>query len=698
MATRTFVENVDLRNLHWLNTQLTPELVTIHADPDEFHYYTNVKRALQSFVKHHGSVQRKYKPSEFDKKDMFRLYSDGIQRLPAIFASFLMPNHTDIDMVNCHPTIMLNLCKLHNIECTYLTNYCKNRKQLIQDGKITKTQFNTIMNKGTTSKGLSPFGQRCDSEMKLIQRELVQHYPEIFEIAQENNKRNPYGSFMSYLGQSVERKIIDAIVAECPYKVSTLMFDGFLVEGEVSEEYIASLPILIKEKLGFDVQFITKPRPQVLCVPEDYQFDNPDIQYATLKKKYEELGLCYVESSSSYALKIGGNIMFKSREELTRHFERDFIGAEPFFPRWVKDPTAQVFTDVGVYPHDVKCPDGVLNLWTGFAAAKLNTEIVDIEPFLTHVRIMANHDEAVYKFLIEWMANLFKYPSTPSIFVALSSDEGTGKSALTQLITNLVGADKSIEIDNPKEQLFGAFNGHLANKVFININEVARNDMSQFYERLKTAINSPTCDVHNKGQKPYTINNTRHYLATTNNSHAITIKAGNRRYMLAETSKELIHNHEYFQRFYAWIEKPSTLYSVYKFLMEVDCPRRFVSADIPITNLMKDAYELNADPLEDFILSFTNGCNADELYQEYRTYMKTRGYEMILAQKGFLMKFSSFKDKCGIVIKRIDKIVDGERRTERRYHRTCLLENATPTHLPNANLTNEVGGTILIEG
>jgi hypothetical protein len=553
------------------------------------------------------------------------------------------------------------------------------------------------MNKGSLSKGLTPFGQRCDAEMKLIQKELVQHYPEIFEIAQENNKRNPYGSFMSYLGQSFERKIIDVVVAECPYKVSTLMFDGFLVEGEVSESYIASLSILIKEKLDLNVQFISKPRPQGLVVPEDYQFDNPDIQYATLKKKHEEQGLCYIESTSSYALKIAGKIMFKSREELSRHFEREFVGAEPFFPRWVKDPTAQVFTDVGVYPHDVKCPDGVLNLWTGFAAAKLNTELVDVEPFLTHVRYMANHDEAVYKFLIQWIANLFKYPSTPSVFVALSSDEGTGKSALTQLITYLVGADKSMEIDNPKDQLFGTFNGHLADKVFLNVNEVARGDMNQFYERLKTAINSPTCDVHCKGQKPYTINNTRHYLATTNNSHAFVVKEGNRRYMLAETSKELIGNQKYFEQFYNWIEKPSSQCSVYKFLMDVSCPRRFVSADIPVTNLMKEAYELNQDPMEDFILSFTNGCNPDELYQEYKNFMRTRGYDAVLAYNGFLMKFSKFKDKYGISVKRTEKLVDGQRKTERRYHRECLLANVTPTHHASTNLTIEVGGTILIE-
>ena len=671
--TRTFVENVDMRNLHYLNAQLTPEMVSVYADPDEFHYYTNVKRALQSFVKHHGSVQRKYKPSVFDKLDMFRLYSDGIQRLPAIFSAFIMPNHTDIDMVASHPSIVLNLCQKHSIECPYLHQYCTQRSQLIAEGKITKTQFATLMNKGSPSKGLSSFGQRCDTEMKIIQKELVQHYPDIFEIAKENNKRNPYGSFMAYLGQHFERKIIDAIVAECPYKISVLMFDGFLVEGDVPETYIASLTPFIQDKLGMTVHFINKPRVQVLSIPEDYQYDNPDIQYATLKKKYEEQGLAYIESTSTYSLKIAGKMMFKTRDELFRHFEREKVGNEHFFLRWREDSTAQVFQDVGMYAHDVKCPDNVLNLWTEFAISKVVAEPVDIEPFLRHVKIMANHDEKVYEFLLQWFANLFQFPSTPSVFVALTSDEGTGKSALVQLITNMIGKDKSIEIDDPATQLFGNFNEHLKDSVFLNINEVDRKDMNQFYNRLKSAINSPTCEVHGKGQKAFHIRNTRHYFCTTNNAHAVIIKDGNRRYMLAETSSELIGNHEYFEKFFELIENPAFQASVYKFLMEYKCPRQFTVKDIPITPLMKDAYELNRDPIEDFMTSFTSGCDADELYIEYKDFMRRHGYEQGITSKAFLMKFAKYKDKYRVEIKRDDKIVDGERSQRRVYVRKCLL-------------------------
>jgi len=675
-ANRIFIENVNLRPLHWLYTQLSTEMTALYADPDEVANFTFIKKIIQSFIKGRGSIKVNYKRSQYDVDGIFRLYSSGgLQQIPSKFRGILCNGlSTDIDIVNCHPVIALNLCRQHNIECPYLTKYCTERKSLIDAGKITKQEVLKIMNKETMTKGLSGWAVALDGEFKNIQKELSTHYPHILKMADDKSKKNKMGTFMSYLCQSIETKIIESIVAECPYKVSVLMFDGFLIDGVVPDEYIHSLSEFVKTKFNMDVQFAIKPHDTTLQIPDDYQFDDPEIQYATLKTKYESQGLSYIERTSNYCIRIGNKYEFKSRDEMIRHFERETINNESFFLKWVRDPTAQVFQEVGMYCHDVPCPTNVLNLWSGFHASKLNTELVDIEPFHRHVRIMANHDEAVYSFLIQWMANMFQYPSTPSIFVVLSSGEGTGKSALVQLITNMVGVDKSIEIDNPTDQLFGSFNGHLVDKVFVNINEINRKDMNQFYDRLKSVINSPTCSVHDKGSKSYDITNIRHYLATTNNDHSVIIREGNRRYMMERTSEELIGNHEYHTAFYNWIARPSTIYSVYQYLMNIKVPRKFTANDIPITNIMKEAYELNKDPIEDFMMSFTNEIDSDGLYIEYKLFMKHHGYEGVITSKAFLMKFSKYKTKYGVEIKRKDRMIDGKRVTQRVYVRGLLIE------------------------
>lgn len=671
-----FVETVNLRSVNWLNTQLSTEMVALYADPDELANFTYIKKILQSFIKGRGSIKTTYKRSQYDHDGIFRLYSSGgLQQIPSKFRGLLCNGlSTDVDMVNCHPVIALNLCKKHSIECPYLKKYCTERKQLVDSGKITKTDFLKLMNKETLTKGLTSWGVAVDGELKNIQKELSQHYPRILGLAGEKSKKNKMGTFMSYLCQYIENQILEAVVAKCPYKVSVLMFDGFLVDGTIPEDYCETLSAFVKDQFDMDIKFSIKQHDMTLKVPDDYQFDDAEVQYSTLKTKYEAQGLSYIERTSNYCIRLGDRLEFKTRDEMVRHFERETVGDEPFFLKWVKDPTAQVFQDVGMYCHDVKCPDNVLNLWTGFSAAKLKTDLVDIEPFLNHVRIMSNHNEEVFQFLIKWMANLFQFPSTPSIFVALSSEEGTGKSALMQLITNMVGADKSIEIDNPAEQLFGSFTGHLQDKVFININEVDRKDMNQFYNRLKSAINSPTCMVHEKGQKAYTIANVRHYFCTSNNDHAVIVKEGNRRYVMAQTSNELIGNHEYHTGFYNWIDRPSVQYSVYQYLIGVPVPKKFTVADLPVTDLMKDAYELNRDPMEDFMVDFTNGITGEELYVDYKEFMKRHGYENNITSKAFLMKFAKYKEKYRVEVKQIDKIQDGIRVRGRCYFRGLLIE------------------------
>ena len=65
----------------------------------------------------------------------------------------IMPNNIkDIDMINCHPVILLNLCQKNNINCNILKNYVENRDLILEsfgdDRKIVKEMFLTILNGG----------------------------------------------------------------------------------------------------------------------------------------------------------------------------------------------------------------------------------------------------------------------------------------------------------------------------------------------------------------------------------------------------------------------------------------------------------------------------------------------------------------------------------------------------------------------
>jgi phage/plasmid-associated DNA primase len=291
---------------------------------------------------------------------------------------------------------------------------------------------------------------------------------------------------------------------------------------------------------------------------------------------------------------------------------------------------------------------------------------------------MMNHHELSYEFFLDWLANLFQFPSSTSIFISLSSKEGAGKSGLVDLLTAMVGGDKSKEITDMKNDLFGSFNEDLRDCVLMNINEVERCDAGACYEKLKSQITSPLIRVHPKGQKPYHINNLRKYISTNNNPHAIVIKKGNRRYFATESSDELIGNTEYFTWFYSNIKKSSVQYSFYKFLMARDVKQQLTAVDIPETDLMREAYELNSDPLEDFIRDLPSGekLYMEDLYTDYKTYMNKIGMEYKMNGKQFSMRFGRLVTAREHEKGKMNKVTDGVR-DQRVYYILANTESLT---------------------
>jgi len=670
----SFVEKVDLRSAHYLSQQLSSEYYSSNEDgTDEQMKYGMVKKVLLQYIKQNGTKKTVYKRSSTDTLKCLRLYAVGLQGLPKAFRGLLYQSiGDDIDGVNFAPSIIYNLCRRYDIPCQYLAQYCNHRTDILSKW-TTKLEVNKIMNKAWKVKNGNPWVVAFDDEIKRIQASLIQHYPELYALAKSKNPKNANGTLMSYVYQFYENKILEKIVETCPYEITALVFDGFMVKGNVPESYLQDLHDLVKREFDMDLHFIVKPHDTSIKIPDDFNFDDADQLYLQEKEKQETVyGLAFVKDNSVYALKVNGKYVFKNKSDLLNNFQNVFIKDKRFIERWLDDDERAEYNSVGMYLHDTTCPDGVLNLWDGFSASKLKPVLVDIEPFFTHLRIMSNHNEEFYLFLLKWLANMFQYPSNPSVFVCLSStNEGSGKSALVDLLRYIIGKDKSYEIEDPETELFGTFNGHLEKAVFINLNEIGRGGMNKFYDRLKKTINSPSCSVHHKGQKAFDITNVRHYMSTSNNTHAIIVKEGNRRYAMTETSDELIGKHSYFDFFYDWIARPSTQYSVYTYLMAYKTPRKLTSADIPITETLKEAYELNRDPMEDFMLQFTSGITFEGLYLEYKEYMRRNGYDKTCPSKAFAMKFSKYKEKYKITAK--DNVLLEGRLERRVYYREALL-------------------------
>lgn len=647
------VERINAKNVRWLLANLSEDFLKANTQDGEEERFnlTQIKRILQKYKD--GVHKTKY--SKKDKFGILRDYGDGLQSMPTIFRGFLCKNMTDVDMVNAHPTIICNLCRKYNIPCHYLTEYIRNRKAILDAG-VSKFDIIKSINKKTPMK--------CDGWLKLFDNEMKQIQKAFYAMAEfekqrilaETKPRNKEGAFMSHLATTYEAIILHSVIPT-DLEVGVLMYDGFMFYGEKPEGFLDRLSQKALE-VGFEIKFAYKEHDNTLSVPSDWE-DCPENLYETYKLKYEkEYRLSYVEATVSYSYKIDEKIHFFSISEISQHFSNVFIGKENFFYLWNKDPTKQTYKNIGVYAHDAVCPDGILNLWTGYDAERLPESDADPSPMINHIQTLFGSDG---NFLLDWMANMFQYPSSQSILIILQGEEGCGKSVIIDFLSRMMGRNLSIEIQDVKEQLFSKFNGHLSNKVLLNINETDRREMMPFIEKLKTLITSETINIQDKGKKSYTEDNHFHLVMTVNPENPISIKEGSRRFFYSRASDIYIGNTEYFNDLFAFTSKAKNQRAFYQFLMARTVKQKITIKDIPETAVMQELYELNRDPIEDYAIEYTGEKTSMENYDAYRAWLTRNGLKYDVSKKNFEMKFSKFMNKYGIISKR--KTIDGLKST-----------------------------------
>ena len=90
---------------------------------------------------------------KYNCKNRYYAIGSGLTYLKKEIRNSIIPkNIKDIDMVNSHPVILLNLCQKNGITCNILKNYVENRDLILDsfgdDRKKVKEMFLTILNGG----------------------------------------------------------------------------------------------------------------------------------------------------------------------------------------------------------------------------------------------------------------------------------------------------------------------------------------------------------------------------------------------------------------------------------------------------------------------------------------------------------------------------------------------------------------------
>ena len=668
-----FIERVDYRAVQYLITNLSSEFISKYTNIDEDYKYSLIKSVLHSFNNNNGICKVSYHKGATDTYKILLDYSKGIQSLPRKIRGLICKHMTDFDAVNCHPTLIYNICNERNILCPYLKQYVLERDKLIDDNVVSKNIVLKQINKKQriNPKNCSSFMNALDFEIKQIQQALIAlpEFEKQKEMAQKNTK-NIEGSFMSCVATTYQQIMMTHMIDffKCRnIEIAVLMFDGIMIYGTHSESLLTEMSQMIKDKMGFEIKFLFKEHNNDIVIPPDWIPTDEKQIYLDMKRKYEiDYKLSFIRSNTTYSFKINNKICFFNHSDIILQFKNDFCGDKSFFNMWDTDPEKMIYNDIGLFPHDMECPDGVLNLWTGYAVERIPIDKnTDITPILDHIRILMVTEE-LYNWLLDWFANMLQFPSSQSILIILQGDEGCGKSIICDFMSYIMGQETYYECLDIRENLFGRFNSHLAGKIFININETDRHEMMPYVERIKGMITSPTVTIEEKGQKKYVEDNKRHFIMTLNPENPISMREGQRRYSYIECSNELVGNTEYFNNLGKFIISKSAQRAFYQFLMQRPVKRKFSINDIPITDAMKKVYALNRDPVEDYCIEFTGEKYSNELYNDYKHWMTSSGLKFEISKKQFEMKFNKFATKHSINKIMCDVTID-DVRIQRKY-------------------------------
>ena len=190
---------------------------------DNNDYNHEINELAKNYYDSLDNVGRKriaYK-QKYNCKNRYFVTGSALTYLKKEIRNSIMPkNIKDIDMVNSHPVILLNLCQKNKLSCNVLKNYVEYRDLILDsfgdDKKSVKDMFLTILNGGF--KNSYSDDNRINNYLKLLEREII----EIQKYFYVKDKRYFEKGF-NYLGKNLSRIILDK-----EYQILQIMIDYFV--------------------------------------------------------------------------------------------------------------------------------------------------------------------------------------------------------------------------------------------------------------------------------------------------------------------------------------------------------------------------------------------------------------------------------------------------------------------------------------
>ena len=640
-------------NLSGLDTieNVNKDLLTAIIDSDlvkDQQELTSLKNYDKKILKNRVKVSYKQVDYNFGRNFALKSMSLGCMRKAIRHTLMKQAGYQDIDMVNCHATILQQLCKSNDMACPQLDEYINNRDELLQavkelynvDRDQAKKLFIILLFYGTfdtwkkdeeLDENIEPsdYIVRLTNELKTIGNTIIVENPKEVELCKKLKKKNPKGSVVSLLLQSIEDHILSIIYNKLGRPKNVILsFDGLaILIADFPDIDLSPLEQEITNKTNFKMQLLVKELSYAVD-PSELNVEEEKYPYTEFEKthfKIKNSGMyCEITSDNKYIFRKLGQL-----EEAYSHYPNGFI------KNWTTaNPHIRIYDDVEFYPPPLVCPKNKFNLWTPFAMEEVKEyehKEEELQLLLKHILILSDNDEDTAKWLTNWIGQMIQYPAIKSRSPVLISKQGSGKGTLMKVIAKMIGKNKYWETPKPERDVWGTFNSKLVDCYFVSLNEIGKKQVMDSENELKALQTDECLTINEKGKSQFDISSYHRFFITTNNFDPLKTSEDDRRNVFIRSSDELIGNFDYFSR---WndeiltdINCIKTFYEYFKSLPDLD---KFHKMPVPNTEHQQDLKQL--------------AISKPEMWLKYYTYKSTVGGTAIPTEPKKLCSMEVFQD------------------------------------------------------
>ena len=588
--------------------------------------------------------------------------------------------YVDIDVVNCHPELLLQICESNNIKTKYLKRYVENRDEILlevqREYKCDRDQakllfiilayygsfHSWVSDNNIEKKEPNDFIQDYINELQCIGLKIVQANPELLKAVKDAEKKNEKASVVSIFLQEKERQVLEVVFEYLKSKnivdkECVLCFDGIMIlKSKYHSDLLEELSQVVLTRSGFKLKFTEK------LMNEHYldQLTEAVLDAFEYQAKEFEMTHCKIINKSIYIKQTETDIIVFSKGKLRDAYEHLTCGEDKngkpklFIDQWTTgNKNIRSFDDMNTYPHPIVCPDNIFNLWTPFKCEQYtnsytpNNEGLDI--ILNHIKVLCGNEEVVSSYFIKWIGQMIQYPATKTICPTLISKEGAGKGTLIKLMTKMLGKKKVFETTDPTRDVWGNFNSQMINAFFVNLNELSKKDTVESQGKIKGLITDTSLTINAKGKDQFEMNSYHRFIITTNKEDPIATSQDDRRNLIIRTSDELIGNKEYFNKLHSLLDDVNVIRTCYDYFKSIPDLDRFNNIPLPKTSYQENLRLLDLSPPEQFLIEF---CSKNEgiievenkdFYNQFNEFIESNNIEYKTTSLKFGVKIANLK-------------------------------------------------------